>query len=123
MLTVDDQTLPLLCAKLRAQDRQVRQAAVSNLVILADRAGIAALSEAANNATDSDEKANIVKAIEFLQLPTYDELVANGTMPQLGKVPENANRLEFERYSHEANNDRQRANPGDALQNSTPTQK
>jgi mannitol-specific phosphotransferase system IIBC component len=101
MLTVNEQTLPLLCAKLRAVDRQVRQAAISNLVVLADRDAIVALSEAADRSTDSDEKTNILKAIEFLQLPTYDELVANGTMSPLGKSPNNANRLELEQYSHE----------------------
>lgn len=99
MLQVGEQTLPLLCGKLSAVDRQVRQAAVSNLVILADRQAIPALSEAANRASDPEEKTNILNAIEFLQMPTYDELVANGTMQPLGKMPANLNRAELERYS------------------------
>jgi hypothetical protein len=99
MLQVGEQTLPLLCGKLSAPDRQVRQAAVSNLVILADREAIPALTEAASRATDAEEKTNLLKAIEFLQLPTYDELVANGTMQPLGKVSGAGNRSESERYS------------------------
>ncbi|MGZ4987929.1 MAG: HEAT repeat domain-containing protein [Limisphaerales bacterium] len=98
MQVVNEQTLPLLTAKLLADDRQVRQAAVSNLVALADRAAVPALSEAANRVTDSEEKANILKAVEFLQLPSYDELVANGTMKAPGKVPMSVSRINAESY-------------------------
>lgn len=103
MLQVDERTLPLLCAKLSATDRQVRQAAVSNLVTLADRDGIPALSEAADRTADSEEKGTILKAIEFLQLPTYDELIANGTMQSAGKIPSNSNRAQLERFSPATN--------------------
>jgi predicted component of type VI protein secretion system len=96
MLQVDERTLPTLCAKLTAFEPEVRKAAVSNLVFLADKNAIPALSEAANRITDPDEKTNILKAIEFLQLPTYDELVANGTMKPLGKVPVSSDRKRAE---------------------------
>ncbi len=93
MHVVTEQTLPLLTAKLLADDQQLRQAAVSNLVALADRAAVPPLLDAAHRVTDSEEKANILKAVEFLQLPSYDELVADGTMKALGKVPMSANRI------------------------------
>ncbi len=91
MLQVDERTLPLLCAKLTAFEPEVGKAAVSNLVILADKQAIPALTEAVNRITDSEEKAAIHKAIEFLQLPTYDELVANGSMKPLGKISPSPN--------------------------------
>jgi hypothetical protein len=102
LLEVNEKTLPLLCAKLAATDRQVRRAAVSNLVILADRDAVPALAETLDRATDSDERANIQSAIDFLKLPAYNELVANGTIESLGKTPPNTSRLESETYSRTA---------------------
>lgn len=99
LLEVNEKTLPLLCSKLSATERQVRQAAVSNLVLLADRDAIPALSETLERVTDSGEKASILSAIEFLKLPAYNELVANGTMQPLGKTPPNTSRSESETSS------------------------
>jgi hypothetical protein len=97
MLQTGERTLPLLCEKLASSEARVRHSALTNLVVLADREALPALTEALNRTADPEEKVEIQKAIDFLQLPTYDELVANGTLPAPNKVPLTAKRLEAEK--------------------------
>jgi hypothetical protein len=96
MLETGPRTLPILCEKLGSDERRIRHSALTNLVVLADREALPALTNAMNRVIDADERAEIEKAIEFLQLPTYDELVANGALPPPGKSPMTSNRLEAE---------------------------
>lgn len=73
----------VVSAKLSHPDKRVRQSAVATLVKLDDRAVIPDLQRALDLAGDPEEKTNIQAAIDFLSLPSYNELVSTGELPPL----------------------------------------
>jgi HEAT repeat protein len=60
-------------------DPEIRRAALAAVLEFGDRSAMPALEEALEVNSDPQEKAGIQKAIEYLQLPSFDERDSAGS--------------------------------------------
>ena len=79
-MTVDAGSLITIESELDSRDPRIQAAAVSAAIQFGSRDVIPALQDASGHTDDPVQKLNIVKAIQFLELPTESEFV-NATPP------------------------------------------
>jgi hypothetical protein len=70
----DSASLNIILSELTNRDREIRSAAIDASVQFGSREAIPALSEAAPQIEDADQKAAIHEAIDYLQLPALSEI-------------------------------------------------
>jgi hypothetical protein len=82
-MTDDPNSLAEIESELDNRDQQIQKAAVAAAVQFGSRDAIPALQDAYRHFDDPEQKVNIQKAIDFLELPTMAE-TANATTPSNG---------------------------------------
>jgi hypothetical protein len=78
-ITGDTSSLDTILTELPNPDPEIRRAALAAVVEFGDRSAMPALEEALDVNSDPQEKAGIQKAIEYLQLPSFDERDSAGS--------------------------------------------
>jgi hypothetical protein len=82
-MTDDPNSLAEIESEFDNRDQQIQKAAVAAAVQFGNRDAIPALQDAYRHFDDPEQKVNIQKAIDFLELPTMAE-TANATTPSNG---------------------------------------
>jgi hypothetical protein len=77
-LNNDSASLKIILAELGNPNRAIRNAALQAAVQFGSRDAIPSLRQATAQVDDSDEKAELLQAIEFLKLPSLSEAMAPG---------------------------------------------
>jgi HEAT repeats len=72
----DQDSLNAILAEMKNPDKQIRTAALSATVQFNDRSAIPRLQEIAAQTEDPSEKAQILKAIDYMKLPSISEYLA-----------------------------------------------
>lgn len=72
----DSATLETILSELRNPDRQIRKGALEATIQFEDRAAIPRLREIAAETDDEDEKADLLAAADYLNLPSLTEYLA-----------------------------------------------
>jgi len=86
--TGDPNSLETILSELPNPDSEIRRAALAAVVEFGDRSAVPALQEALESNPDPREKAGIQKAIDYLQLPSFDGRDSAGdAMPATGAPP------------------------------------
>lgn len=72
----DSDSLTAILAELENRDKDIRTGALDAVIQFADRAAIPHLRELAERTLDSAEKARLLEAADFLELPSLTEVMA-----------------------------------------------
>ena len=72
----DAESLAAILAELKNSDKQIRDAALKAVIQFNDRSAIPARQKLANETADPYEKVDILKAIDYIKLPSFTELMA-----------------------------------------------
>lgn len=72
----DPESLAAILAEMKNPDKQIRAAALKSTIQFNDRSAIPALQKIADATTDPYEKVDILKAIDYIKLPSFTEAMA-----------------------------------------------
>ena len=72
----DPASLAAILAEMKNPDKQIRDAALKAVIQFNDRAAVPALQKLADETADPFEKVDILKAIDYIKLPSFTELMA-----------------------------------------------
>jgi hypothetical protein len=72
----DPASLAAILAEMKNPDKQVRDAALKAVIQFNDRTAVPVLQKLADETADPYEKVDILKAIDYIKLPSFTELMA-----------------------------------------------
>ena len=72
----DQDSLNAILVEMKNPDKRIRAAALEATIQFDDRSVILKLQEIATQTADPDEKAEILKAIDYIKLPSFTEYMA-----------------------------------------------
>jgi len=86
----DPASLAAILAEMKNSDKAIRDAALKATIQFNDRSAIPALQKIADETTDPYEKVDILKAIDYLKLPSFTEYMAYRRSLKAAGQPTNA---------------------------------
>ena len=102
----DPNARDMLLSELQNPDKDIRSAAIDALIQLGDRSAVPRMRQLADRMQDPDEKADMLAAADFLDLPALTDFLAQQQAQKLGRTPPGATQRptnSFRPHSHPRN--------------------
>ena len=85
----DPASLAAILVEMKNSEKTIRAAALKAVIQFNDRSAIPALQKLADETADPYEKVDILKAIDYIKMPSYTEYLAYRRALKTGQVPTN----------------------------------